>query len=216
MVVRLFLFVKNSHRKSLRCKLFQKKNSVSIPMYHWRLISLSQVGSKNYYGFRPYILGYFQTLFSNTAQIMKLSIKDFFSKRNQIQFPADLVTITEEIPNRKLFLYSVKVTRLDNTDGSLSMTKHLFGGSNSEPSHSESSASLHNTSIHNLSFYIILHSTFYTISKNKDVSSINHISVLLKYTFPSQHLLVQCHYHWHRSGDQLIQTKALMSFWCLY
>ena len=39
---------------------------------------------------------------------MKFSIKDFFSKYDQIQFPADLVTFTEEIRNGKFyFLYSV-------------------------------------------------------------------------------------------------------------
>ena len=43
---------------------------------------------------------------------MKFSINDFFSKCDQIdrQFPADLVTFTEEILNRKIhFLCSVKV-----------------------------------------------------------------------------------------------------------
>ena len=40
----------------------------------------------------------------NTAQKMKFSIKDLFSTRDQIrtQFPADLVTFTEEILNVKL------------------------------------------------------------------------------------------------------------------
>ena len=33
---------------------------------------------------------------------MKFSIKDFFSKRDQIRFTADLVTFTEEILNGKL------------------------------------------------------------------------------------------------------------------
>ena len=36
-----------------------------------------------------------------TAQKMKFSIKDFFSKCDQIQFPADLVTFTEQILNGK-------------------------------------------------------------------------------------------------------------------
>ena len=47
---------------------------------------------------------------SNTAQKMKFSIKDFFSKCDQIRsFLADLVTFTEEIPNGKLhFLCSVR------------------------------------------------------------------------------------------------------------
>ena len=39
---------------------------------------------------------------------MKFSIKDFSGKCEFLQFPADLVTLTEEIPNRKLhFLCSV-------------------------------------------------------------------------------------------------------------
>ena len=37
-----------------------------------------------------------------TAQKMKFSIKDFFSKCDQIQFPADLVTFVEKILNGKL------------------------------------------------------------------------------------------------------------------
>ena len=38
---------------------------------------------------------------------MKFSIKDFFSKFDQIQFPADLVTFTEEIFHQKFnFLWS--------------------------------------------------------------------------------------------------------------
>ena len=42
------------------------------------------------------------------AQEMKFSIKFFFSKCDQIQFPADLVTFTEEILNEKIhFLCSV-------------------------------------------------------------------------------------------------------------
>ena len=42
---------------------------------------------------------------------MKLSIKDFFSKCDQIQFPANLVTFTEEILIGKLhFLCSVVKT----------------------------------------------------------------------------------------------------------
>ena len=46
---------------------------------------------------------------SFTAQKMEFFIKDFFSKRDQIRRkPADLVTFTEEILNRKLhFLCSV-------------------------------------------------------------------------------------------------------------
>ena len=44
----------------------------------------------------------------NTAQKMKFSIKDFFSKYDQIlQKTADLVTFTEEILNGKHFLCSV-------------------------------------------------------------------------------------------------------------
>ena len=39
---------------------------------------------------------------------MKFSIKDFFSKRNQIQFPVKLVIFTEKILTGKLhFLCSV-------------------------------------------------------------------------------------------------------------
>ena len=50
--------------------------------------------------------GRFRTL-SNTAQKMKFTIKVFFSKCGHPQFPADLVTFTEEILNGKLhFLYS--------------------------------------------------------------------------------------------------------------
>ena len=37
-----------------------------------------------------------------TAQKLKFSIKNFFDKYNQIQFPADLVSFTEEILNGKL------------------------------------------------------------------------------------------------------------------
>ena len=45
---------------------------------------------------------------TETAQKMKFSIKDFFSKCGRIQFPADLVTLTKEILNGKLhFLCSV-------------------------------------------------------------------------------------------------------------
>ena len=41
----------------------------------------------------------------NTAQKMKLFIKDFFSKCDQMpQFPADLVTFTEEILNGKIHI----------------------------------------------------------------------------------------------------------------
>ena len=40
-----------------------------------------------------------------TAQKMKFSIKDFFSKCDQM-FPADLAIFTEKILNRKLFLWS--------------------------------------------------------------------------------------------------------------
>ena len=41
----------------------------------------------------------------NTEQKMKFSIKDFFSKSDQIKhFPVDLVTFTEEIFNEKLHL----------------------------------------------------------------------------------------------------------------
>ena len=42
-----------------------------------------------------------ETMPSYTAQKMKFSIKDFFSKCDQM-FPADLVTFTKEIPNGKL------------------------------------------------------------------------------------------------------------------
>ena len=46
---------------------------------------------------------------NNTAQKMKFSIQDFFSKCDQIRRPADLVTFTEEILNGKLhFLCSAK------------------------------------------------------------------------------------------------------------
>ena len=52
----------------------------------------------------PGILG--KLLKAFTAQKMKFSIKNFFSKFDQ--FPADLVTFTEEILNRKFhFLCSV-------------------------------------------------------------------------------------------------------------
>ena len=41
-----------------------------------------------------------------TAQKMKFSIEDFFSKCDQIcNFPADLVTFTEEIVNGKLHFF---------------------------------------------------------------------------------------------------------------
>ena len=38
----------------------------------------------------------------STSQRMKLSIKNFFSKFDQIRRPGDLVTFTEEILNGKL------------------------------------------------------------------------------------------------------------------
>ena len=53
---------------------------------------------------------------NNTAQKMKFSIKDFFGKCDQ--FPADLVTFTEEILNGKLHFLcivddeKISVTRL--------------------------------------------------------------------------------------------------------
>ena len=37
-----------------------------------------------------------------TAQKMRFSIKDFFSELTKSQFPAGLVTFTDEIHNRKL------------------------------------------------------------------------------------------------------------------
>ena len=40
-----------------------------------------------------------------TAQKMKFSNKNFFSKCGQIQFPADLVTFTEETLNGKLHFF---------------------------------------------------------------------------------------------------------------
>ena len=40
--------------------------------------------------------------FSDTAQKVKFSIKNFFSKCDQIRRKLDLVTLTEEILNRKL------------------------------------------------------------------------------------------------------------------
>ena len=43
-----------------------------------------------------------------TAQKMKFSIKDFFSKCDQ-NFPVDLVILTEEILNRKLHFCAVIV-----------------------------------------------------------------------------------------------------------
>ena len=43
---------------------------------------------------------------------MKFSIKDFFSRCDQIQFAADLVKFTEEILNEKRhFLWSVIVSQ---------------------------------------------------------------------------------------------------------
>ena len=53
--------------------------------------------------------GRFQKHFTYTAQKMKFPIKDFFSKCEQnLQFLANLVAFTEEIPNGKLhFLCSV-------------------------------------------------------------------------------------------------------------
>ena len=53
--------------------------------------------------------------YSVTAQKMKFSIKDFFSKCDQIRMEtADLVTFTEEILNGKLrFLCSVCQTHLE-------------------------------------------------------------------------------------------------------
>ena len=57
--------------------------------------------------------------FLNTAQKTKLSIKDFFSKCDQIRTTADLVTFTEEILNGKLhFLCSENCT-----DGSYTFNK---------------------------------------------------------------------------------------------
>ena len=50
---------------------------------------------------------------SSTAQKIKFSIKDFFSKCDQMQqFPADLVTFTEETLNGKFhFLCSVVLSK---------------------------------------------------------------------------------------------------------
>ena len=39
---------------------------------------------------------------AHTAQKIKFSIKEFFSKCDQTRFPAELVTLTEEILNGKL------------------------------------------------------------------------------------------------------------------
>ena len=51
-------------------------------------------------------------MISYTAQKMKLSIKDFFSKCDQMRSSADLVIFTEGILNKKLhFLCSVTFTR---------------------------------------------------------------------------------------------------------
>ena len=56
----------------------------------------------------------------NTEQKVKTSIQDFFSKCDQIQFPADLVRFTKEINNGKLhFLCSVSVGVL--FDGAFSL-----------------------------------------------------------------------------------------------
>ena len=53
-------------------------------------------------------IGVFYHLKVDTAQEMRFSIKDFFSKCDQKpKFPADLVTFTEEILNRKLHFFAV-------------------------------------------------------------------------------------------------------------
>ena len=55
----------------------------------------------------PSKIGLLSFFFQNTTQKMKIWIIDFLSKCDQAQFPADLVTFTEEMINRKHhFLYS--------------------------------------------------------------------------------------------------------------
>ena len=49
-----------------------------------------------------FLPGWWWEMVDITAQKMKFSIKDFFSKCDQIQFPADLVTFVEKILNGKL------------------------------------------------------------------------------------------------------------------
>ena len=52
----------------------------------------------------------FWRIANSTAQKMKFFMEDFFSKYDQIQFPVDLVTFTEEILNEKFhFLCSVVI-----------------------------------------------------------------------------------------------------------
>ena len=50
----------------------------------------------------------------NTAQKLKFSIKDFFSKCENTQFPLDLVTFTEEILNGKLHFCEAQGIRYTN------------------------------------------------------------------------------------------------------
>ena len=51
---------------------------------------------------------------NSTTQKMKFSIKDFFSKRDQIRSSADLVTFTEEILNgKRRFLCSAPSKKFD-------------------------------------------------------------------------------------------------------
>ena len=45
----------------------------------------------------------------HAAQKMKFSIKDFFSKCANLQFPADLFTCTKEILNGKIHFCAVSV-----------------------------------------------------------------------------------------------------------
>ena len=47
-----------------------------------------------------------------TAQKMKFSIKDFFSKCDQMRSPEDLVTFTKEILNGKLHFLCSEYNRL--------------------------------------------------------------------------------------------------------
>ena len=48
----------------------------------------------------------FLRLILHTTKKKTFSIKDFFSKCDQIQFSADLVTFTEKILNKKLYFLS--------------------------------------------------------------------------------------------------------------
>ena len=69
------------------------------------------------FGVNSTILPMLHSYMTNTAQKLKFSSKDFFSKCDQIGSPAYLVTLTEEILHGKNYFCAVQYcTLLDQSD----------------------------------------------------------------------------------------------------